>query len=348
MFGRILVPLDGSEEAERICGWMIGLAGSLGSEAGLMAVVDPESFTLPGRSLPRGVVGVDRPGGANPVSPGRTRIIDGPAGMGAGREPQEPPPGFGTQIVDQAVEVARRHLHRCALNLEASGVRATVEVAEGSPAEEIVKRARSPETGMIAMITCREPTPVRGSLGSVTHRVLRLTPVPLLTMHPHDWGRPFGEEGTPSVIVVPLDGSELSEAAVPVALHLAKATEAELLFLWVLPPSYPCVIERFLDYLFPFVQQARSQGLRARAEMAAGSPVSGILETVMSRPRSLVVMSTHGTSGFRRWSVGSVTEQVIRSSGRPVLVIPPGAPVVDPRSAQERAAPQKVSLISTY
>ena len=34
MFGRILVPLDGSEKAERICGWVIGLARSLGSEAG--------------------------------------------------------------------------------------------------------------------------------------------------------------------------------------------------------------------------------------------------------------------------------------------------------------------------
>ena len=202
-------------------------------------------------------------------------------------------------------------------------MKATTTVVEGKPAEEIVQRAGSPDIDMIAMITRRESALAPGILGSVTHAVLRSTTVPLLTIDPHGTHRPFGEQGTPGVIVVPLDGSHLSEGAVPVALYLAKATDAEVLFVWVSPTSYFYRAELGIDYLFPFAERARGEGIEAHTDVAVGSAARGIVEAVKKQPRPLVVMSTHGLSAFRRWIVGSVTDKVIRSSEHPVLVIPP-------------------------
>ena len=297
MFKRILVPLDGSEQAERICGWVIGFANSIDAEVELLTVIDPGRRTLP--------------------------------------------------VEDQATEPARRYLHRRARTFEAYGVRTTSHVAVGNPAEEIVARAGTPGIDLIAMATRRGSALARGVLGSVTDRVLRSTPVALLTMHFHGVSCPLPRLGKPGTIVVPLDGSDLSATAIPVAVSLAKATEADVVFIRVLPPPYFGAAEpggQFfppycdLDeergeasyYLSGFVEQAQSEGVTAAACTAVGNAARCIVEFVEDQPDALVVMSTHGASGFRRWIVGSVTEKVIRSSGQPVLALTPKTEVNEP------------------
>ena len=76
-------------------------------------------------------------------------------------------------------------------------------------------------------------------------------------------------------------------------------------------------------YLKPFVDQARARGVEATAHAALGSPVDRILEALGESEGPLVVMSSHGRSGVRRWFLGSVTDKVMRTSGHPVLVVPP-------------------------
>ncbi|MBM3958018.1 MAG: universal stress protein [Gemmatimonadetes bacterium] len=298
MFNRILVPLDGSEHAERICGCVIGFAKAIGADVELFAVVG---------SVER----APRPGAA-----------------------------AGAEAAEGAIAQARRYLEHRVLTLDEAGVKATTNVVAGSPAEEIVKRASSPDIDMIAMATRRESALARGILGSVTDRVLHSTPVPLLTIRPADAHGAFAKRGRPGTIVVPLDGSELGESAVPVSLFLAKALEAEVLFLQALPPPYVAAgelgvqfyasdygiseeREQVLSYLARFVERARSEGVEATPRAAVGSAAACIIEAIESQAGALVVMSTHGASGFKRWIVGSVTDKVIRSSGRPVLVLPP-------------------------
>jgi len=299
MFHRILVPLDGSEHAERIGGWVMGFARGVGAETELLAVVSPTQRTAP--------------------------------------EPEaEPRPG------DPAVQQARRYIEHRALAFSEAGVQATASVVIGNPAEEIVKRAASPEIDMIAMATRRESALARGILGSVTDRVLHNTPVPLLTIRPANAHNTFAKAGRPGIIVVPLDGSGLSEAAVPVSLFLAKATGAEVLFLQALPPPYVAAgelgvqfytsdygiseeREEVFRYLSAFAERASKEGVEATARAVVGSAAECIIEAVENQPGGLVVMGTHGASGFKRWVVGSVTDKVIRSSGHPVLVLPPPA-----------------------
>lgn len=75
-------------------------------------------------------------------------------------------------------------------------------------------------------------------------------------------------------------------------------------------------------YMEPFVKSARDAGLEAEARAVLGNAVSAIIDTAEENEGSLIVMSTHGRSGFKRFFLGSVADKVVRSAGTPVLVLP--------------------------
>ncbi len=334
MFKQILVPLDGSEYAENIEGWVAGLARPLGANIALLAVVNPDELRLPETSVS---VGYPLPG----RKPFDKPVIENPVTEISSRGgPPTIAPGLGTQVVDRAVEFARNYLVREAQRLAVAGVSASYHVAVGSPAEEIVRFSRDNRVDMIAMATHRESALARGVLGSVTDRVLHSTSVPVMAVHPKDITAFTGNAGAPNCIVVPLDGSPLSEAAVPVALDIAESCSSEVVFIRAvrfpyygisgpgieyLAGDYGIAEQRreALDYLDKFVRLAEVKHLKARARSATGNPAFRIIEEAEALQGSMIVMSTHGAGGFKRWVIGSVTDKVVRSSGVPVLVLQP-------------------------
>jgi len=186
------------------------------------------------------------------------------------------------------------------------------------------------------MATRRESLLARGILGSVMDRVVHMTGLPLLALHPEDASAFSGNSGAPGTLVVPLDGSELSETAVPVAQSVAQAIGAKILFIRssaapyfgsseagvdYMPTNYGMteIRQDALLYLQPFVKRAREAGSRA----VIGNAVGSIIEAAAEDPGNLIVMSTHGRSAFKRFFLGSVADKVIRSAGTPVLVLPP-------------------------
>jgi nucleotide-binding universal stress UspA family protein len=134
-------------------------------------------------------------------------------------------------------------------------------------------------------------------------------------------------------VIVPLDGSTLSERAVPFGRVLAEAYNAQLVLMRVVPPA------EFYDrddlaerekamsdaeaYVSGFITRAEGD---ASVETLAfsGDPASLIVDEARARGLSLIVMSTHGRSGVSEMVYGSVAGEVIRSAECPVLVIPPG------------------------
>ena len=62
-------------------------------------------------------------------------------------------------------------------------------------------------------------------------------------------------------------------------------------------------------------------GVRAGTRVYEGYPAEAIVVAVKAAGASLVAMSTHGRTGIDRWSLGSVTEKVIRASEVPLLVV---------------------------
>jgi nucleotide-binding universal stress UspA family protein len=140
-------------------------------------------------------------------------------------------------------------------------------------------------------------------------------------------------------ILIPLDGSAQAENALQPGLTLAKAAGAELLLLRV--PVYkeaPSTAAAVFDFLRPELtkEETRLQAeryLKSTLQMQMGSGVAisllttgdnaaeTIVDTAVAEQIDLIVMSTHGRTGLKRWFFGSVTEKVVRAAPCPLLIV---------------------------
>jgi nucleotide-binding universal stress UspA family protein len=141
-------------------------------------------------------------------------------------------------------------------------------------------------------------------------------------------------------ILVPLDGSQLAEMALPTALELAAKFAGKITLLRVtLPPFIPQSIDgrAYADVLVAIREHAheeadnylkalkgslRQQGYTIHAQvLASESPATAILDVVDAQNMDAIVMSTHGRGGLVRWVYGSVADKVLRHADVPVLLV---------------------------
>jgi nucleotide-binding universal stress UspA family protein len=176
----------------------------------------------------------------------------------------------------------------------------------------------------------------RWRLGSVADKLSRETPCPDLVIGPNV--EVSLDNYNVTKVVVPLDGSELSEEALPVATWIADKTNAAIdliravsLTPLAMDPSlglYPVdlvssVEDAAKEYLARQAQALQAGGKRTvTASILLGSPGEQLIEYLEKDPPSLVVMATRGHSGLARLALGSVTDQVLHGPS-PVLVIRP-------------------------
>jgi nucleotide-binding universal stress UspA family protein len=140
-------------------------------------------------------------------------------------------------------------------------------------------------------------------------------------------------------IVVPLDGSALAQLAVPFASALARARPSRLVLVratfWLDPAvaSHPeshvlAVAQERTDRnaareaLSQVQTTLRDDGLDTETVVLGGPPAQVILEAAANYRADLIVMTTHGESGFQRLMFGSVAEDVLRRAPMPVLLVP--------------------------
>ena len=137
-------------------------------------------------------------------------------------------------------------------------------------------------------------------------------------------------------ILVPLDGSVVSEKALPWAVEMATQHQAEVILLRV--GRDPDILEgEDLPSLHSFQksQEAKCRSYlgkikealplpRVRIEYAAGIASQIIPEKARQLAVSLVIMNSHGRDGMSRWWMGSVAERVTRRSPCPVLLVRDG------------------------
>jgi nucleotide-binding universal stress UspA family protein len=142
-----------------------------------------------------------------------------------------------------------------------------------------------------------------------------------------------------SKIMVPLDGSALSETALPAAASLAESTGAALLLVRA-TEAHATMLGDPTEAQVEVVREAEEylDGVklrlqaRARGEITTavwyGSPAEAIAEAAQFNDVDMIVMTTHGRGGLGRMFLGSVTESVMRSTPTPILVLhPDGAPL---------------------
>jgi len=139
-------------------------------------------------------------------------------------------------------------------------------------------------------------------------------------------------------IVVAIDGSEGSEAAIKEAIQLASAVGAQLTFAYVRkPPSsllgspyYECHLARDLGWARAQVDaaldRAREASLEARGEVLEGNPVDEILSFADNSRADLIVMGSRGHGALAGALLGSVSSGVVQHANVPVLVAKQTAP----------------------
>jgi nucleotide-binding universal stress UspA family protein len=160
-------------------------------------------------------------------------------------------------------------------------------------------------------------------------------------------------------ILAATDFSPASAPAVAQAVRLAGEVGAELTLVHVYEPpgaasfgSYIASpglydeIEQALragaeKSLAPLVKAARKQGVRVTAQVLRGIPHSGITEAAAANHADLIVIGTHGRSGFFRLLLGSVAQRVIAAAPCPVMTV---RPAPEPkRGAAKRRSPSRKS-----
>jgi len=301
MFNKILVPLDGSELAERALNPALTLVQQVKGEAILLSVpVLKEMFVSGGN-------------------------------------------GYSVLLPEDSLQESQQelmgYLQTVAQNWARPDVLLRTEVIKGDEASVIVETAAAENVDLIVMSTHGYSGLTRWMLGSITEKVLRAAPCPVLVMRSLD---PI------SRILITLDGSELAEYSIEPGLEFAQQYGGEVILLRVEhsqesflprfgPPQMPSEAPRDEDrgqkkvsdfakiYLKRMVESQRLSGQHIETAVSFGSPAEGILDFAELNQIDLIVMSTHGRTGLAHWVYGSVTEKVLRGAECAMLIIRPPA-----------------------
>ncbi len=143
-------------------------------------------------------------------------------------------------------------------------------------------------------------------------------------------------------IIAPTDFSEPAQAGVAAAVELAQAYSAELVLVYAVPrmPLVPAphgagaagqvALEEDIrnsaeNALAEVIERQIPGEIKGRHRVLSGDPAGQIVEAAAEEGADLIVMATHGETGWQRFVSGSVAEKVVRLAECPVLAVhPPG------------------------
>ena len=302
MYDRFLVPLDGSDLSEQILPFVRLVAPVIKARVELLHVLT--SAVLP------------------PLDP--TELTDQLLLEG---------------MLDEFRDSFTQYLGKISDSLRAQGLDVSYRVAEGNVAGAIVDEADGAPATLIAMTTHGRSGISRWLMGSATDKVVQSATGPVLVYRAHTGQAE--EDYRLRSILVPLDGSKMSEKILPTVTFLAKAMKLEVALVMVTPTAtylaqgieVPSLVDSFFEdlskhsseYLKGVQQRLSEQGLSSvSVHTPMGRAANLIIETSKSMTDNIVAMTAHGRSGLKRWVMGSVADQVVRHCGDPVLLLRPG------------------------
>jgi nucleotide-binding universal stress UspA family protein len=263
------------------------------------------------------------------------------------------------KAIEEDLAAANGYLLEVAKSQALAGLEIDTGIFTGSAALQIVDVARSKSIDLIVMCSHGESGIKRWVMGSVAHKVVRHSSVPVLVLR--DSGEKsanlYREHERPLRVLVPLDGSPLAEMVLEPVVQLATQLAASgpwqlnLLRVIDLPNRYagwkslPHIDNKVLEQ----ARLATESYMRLVIERVyAGVPDSSRLSVTASIKfeidvpgaiihvaeygddsaedvggYDLVAMATHDRSAIPRWALGSVTECVLDSTRLPILIVRP-------------------------
>lgn len=128
-------------------------------------------------------------------------------------------------------------------------------------------------------------------------------------------------------ILVPLDGSEIAEKALPFVKSIARLKNSNVTLFAV---SLTVFVDRrdrlFTSYLEVTAKQLNEEGIKTTTATSYGDVAREIIKYANSNKIDLIVMATHGYSRAKQWMFGSITQKVLYGTKIPVLLIKSKAP----------------------
>ena len=299
-FNRVLIPLDGSELAEQA----IPFAHAVTQDEGTMIYVQVVPEAEPLKSLTGG------------------------------------PVATAEEVAAIFEESAKADLILAADRWD--GIAPTYEIAVGigDPAESILELGDAHNADLIVIASHGRGALGRWTFGSVADRLARTSRLPVLIIRPRDAAPAVDELPEFERILLLTDGSERSMSAVDEAADLARKLgkpvtivrsifpEAELApstgYGTVYAPELYDELSKSIEdesvaFLESVVEQVKSHGAEADYLLVHGPAAQTI--SSLATPNDLIVMTSHGRSGFKRWLIGSVAEKLVRDAPCPVMLV---------------------------
>ena len=168
-------------------------------------------------------------------------------------------------------------------------------------------------------------------LGSVAEKIVRLSPIPVLSVHRSV--QDFRIEN----IIAPIDFSIYSKNAADYAISIAENFKAQVNFIHVIekeihPSFYAFGVEsifqidtglqdRVIQNMQGFLEEQLNSDIKPRFMVKEGRAHREIVEYAKEEKADLIVISTHGLTGLEYLLLGSTTEKVVRWASCPVLTL---------------------------
>lgn len=227
-------------------------------------------------------------------------------------------------------DALERYLADAAARPPFQGLTYTTEVRLGNAAEQINDAASEGDTRFVVLASKGEGGLKRFSRGSVADALVRHGSTPVLIVRPPESGERTARFAR---LLVPLDGSEVSEIGLAPAREVAAAAHGEVHLLRIVnpiaetawvgvgpAPDMGMVTEQLSESARAYLASTAQAG--EHTDVLYGRPLDAILEYVQEHDCDVIVMGSHGRGGVVRLALGSTTDAVMRASDRPVLVIP--------------------------
>jgi nucleotide-binding universal stress UspA family protein len=306
MYSKILVPLDGSDVAECVLPYVAAIAGGpKPAEVTFIYIIQPLDIPLANKK-------------------------------------------FKTEIESEAKSGARSYLDSLMGKIK---LKENVKhvVRAGKPAETIIDYAEENKIKLIVMATHGRSGISRWTRGSVADKVLHNANVPVWLIKADTAKKTFVRKGSKIKILAPLDGSKLAEQALDSLIGLSEQFGADNLEItifrvselfsppYIYPPEMPISIEEYLEYekkrtteiCFAYMKKIEKklekEGLDVKTAVEEGVPAEVIVDFANKHSIDLIVMSTHGRTGFSAWAFGSIAEKVLKAAPCPVFLVRSGA-----------------------
>jgi nucleotide-binding universal stress UspA family protein len=233
-----------------------------------------------------------------------------------------------TQIMKSMEESAEAELVKLAARVKEAGISAEIEIRAGDVYDEIKRSIDVLKPQIVVMGTHGRRGVERWFMGSTTEKLLRHSPVPLITISA---GGVKPEVPRFRRILVTTDFSDGTADALAYAFSVAQENESKITLLHVVHDVAADVSGKYRESLMQGVQKQLDDLVPSEAttscdvnsEVEVGVPYRIILRVLEDERIDLLVMNIHGKGMLDRALLGSTAERVVRVAPCPVMLIPP-------------------------